>query len=244
MPNWVITRIQITGPEDKIKEFEDKNILPNEDKDGEFQRVFSFNRIKERPEELTNTISPDPKPKVRKAKDMQGNEIEVEVYSDIINEWEIQSAIKRGETPPAPIPCNNATPDQQRELLYKFGRSNWYDWNLHNWGTKWDCSNPTYDKENKVLEFQTAWSCPDTILQEMFEQFPDLSFEGSFADEDFGSNAGYIGNDIGFHPLESQSEESYEIAATLWGYEGHYDDEKGRWIFDGEEDEEEDEDDE
>ena len=237
MPNWVITRIQITGPEDKIKEFEDKNILPNEDKDGEFQRVFSFNRIKERPEELTNTISPDPKPKVRKAKDMQGNEIEVEVYSDIINEWEIQAAIKRGETPPAPIPCNNATPDQQRELLYKFGRSNWYDWNLHNWGTKWDCSNPTYDKENKVLEFQTAWSCPDTILQEMFEQFPDLNFEGSFADEDFGSNAGYIGNDIGFHPLESQSEEAYEIAATLWGYEGHYDDEKGRWIFDGEEDE-------
>jgi len=244
MPNWVITRIQITGSEDKIKEFEDKNILPNEDKDGEFQRVFSFNRIKERPEELTNTISPDPKPKVRKAKDMQGNEIEVEVYSDIINEWEIQAAIKRGETPPAPIPCNNATPDQQRELLYKFGRSNWYDWNLHNWGTKWDCSNPTYDKENKVLEFQTAWSCPDTILQEMFEQFPDLNFEGSFADEDFGSNAGYIGNDIGFHPLESQSEEAYEIAATLWGYEGHYDDEKGRWIFDGEEDEEEDEDDE
>jgi hypothetical protein len=244
MPNWVITRIQITGPEDKIKEFEDKNILPNEDEDGEFQRVFSFNRIKERPEELTNTISPDPRPKVRKAKDMQGNEIEVEVYSDIINEWEIQAAIKRGETPPAPIPCNNATPDQQRELLYKFGRSNWYDWNLHNWGTKWDCSNPTYDKENKVLEFQTAWSCPDTILQEMFEQFPDLNFEGSFADEDFGANAGYIGNDIGFHPLESQSEEAYEIAATLWGYEGHYDDEKGRWIFDGEEDEEEDEDDE
>jgi hypothetical protein len=103
MPNWVITKIYITGPEDKIKEFEGKCLRPNEDEDGEFQRTFSFNRIKERPEELTNTISPSPKPEVRKVKDMQGNEIVVEVYRDIINEWDIQSAIKRGETPPEPI---------------------------------------------------------------------------------------------------------------------------------------------
>ena len=237
MPNWVVTRIQITGPEDKIKEFEEKVLRPNEDEDGEFQRTFSFNRIKERPEELSNTISPDPRPEVRKVKDMQGNEIEVEVYRDIINDWEIRRAINNGETPPAPIPCNNATPDQQRELLMKYGRSNWYDWNLHNWGTKWDCSDSTYNEEDKILQFQTAWSCPEKILSEMFEQFPDLHFEGSFADEDFGCNTGYVGSDLGFYQLDNQSEEAYEVAATLWGYEGHYDDEKGRWIFDGEEDE-------
>jgi len=236
MPNWVITKIYITGPEDKIKEFEEKVLRPNEDEDGEFQRTFSFNRIKERPEELTNTISPDPKPKVRKVKDMQGNEIEIEVYSDTINEWDIQAAIKRGETPPEPIPCNNATPDQQRELIMKYGRSNWYDWNLHNWGTKWDCSDSTYNEEDKILQFQTAWSCPEKIIAEMKLAFPDLRFDGSYADEDFGSNVGNIEDGL-LYPLEDLSEEACETAATLWGHEGYYDDEKGRWIFDGEEDE-------
>ena len=58
MPNWVITRIYITGPEDKIKEFEDRVIRL-----GEEEEVFSFNRINKRPEELDNTQSPPPKSK-------------------------------------------------------------------------------------------------------------------------------------------------------------------------------------
>ncbi len=235
MPNWVITRIQISGDEDKIKEFEDKMLDLSEGA----EQVFTFNRVKQRPEELENTISPDPRPQPQKVKDLEGNEIVVEVYQSVINEWEIQAAIKRGETPPEPIPCNNATPEQQEELILKYGRSNWYDWNLHNWGTKWDAKEAFYNQEDKILQLETAWSCPDTVLLEMFEQFPDLHFEGSYADEDFGSNAGYIGNDVGFYQLDNQSEEAYEVAATLWGYEGHYDDEKGRWVFEDEEEEEE-----
>ena len=236
MPNWVITKIYITGPEDKIKEFEGKCLRPNRGEDGEFQRTFSFNRIKERPEELTNTISPSPKPEVRKVKDMQGNEIVVEVYRDIINDWDIQSSISRGEIPPEPIPCNNATPDQQEELRQKYGSSNWYDWNLDNWGTKWDCSDSHYTEEDKILQFQTAWACPEKIIAEMKLVFPDLRFDGSYADEDFGSNVGYIEDGL-LYPLENLSEEACETAATLWGHEGYYDDEEGRWIFDGEEDE-------
>ena len=236
MPNWVITRIYITGPEDKIKEFENKAIRPEEDADGEFQRTFSFDRIKQRPEELVNTISPDPKPEVRKVKDMQGNEIVVEVYRDIINDWDIRSAISRGETPPEPIPCNNATPDQQEELRQKYGSSNWYEWNSYNWGTKWDCSDSHYNAEDKILQFQTAWACPQEIIAEMAGMFPDLRFDGSYADEDFGSNVGYLEN--GFpYAFENLSEEACETAATLWGHEGYYDDEKKEWVFDGQEDE-------
>jgi hypothetical protein len=215
MPNWVITKIYITGPEDKIKEFEGKCLRPNEDEDGEFQRAFSFDRIKQRPEELVNTISPSPKPEVRKVKDMQGNEIVVEVYRENIN---------------------NATPDQQEELRRKYGYSNWYDWNCNNWGTKWDCSDSHYTEEDKILQFQTAWACPEKIIAEMKLAFPDLRFDGSYADEDFGSNVGYIEDGL-LYPLENLSEEACETAATLWGHEGYYDDEKGRWIFDGEEDE-------
>ena len=215
MPNWVITKIYITGPEDKIKEFEGKCLRPNRDEDGEFQRTFSFDRIKQRPEELVNTISPSPKPEVRKVKDMQGNEIVVEVYRENIN---------------------NATPDQQEELRRKYGHSNWYDWNCNNWGTKWDCSDSHYTEKDKILQFQTAWACPEEIVMGMKLMFPDLKFNGNYADEDFGSNVGYIDDGL-LYPLENLSEEACETAATLWGHEGYYDDEKKEWVFDGQEDE-------
>ena len=236
MPNWVITKIYITGPEDKIKDFEGKSLRPNEDEEGEFQRTFSFDRIKGRPEELANTTAPNPKPEVRKVKDLQGNEIEIEVYRDVINDWEIVQASSRGETPPEPILCNNATTAQQQELRRKYGSSNWYDWNLENWGTKWDCSESTYSEEDKILQFQTPWACPQEIIGEMKLMFPDLKFNGNYADEDFGSNVGYIEDGL-LYPFENLTEEACETAATLWGHEGYYDDEKGRWIFDGEEDE-------
>lgn len=235
MPNWIINRVYISGPEDKIKEFEDKVLDLSEGA----EQVFSFNRLCPRPEELENTTSPDPRPTKKKIKTLEGVEMEVDVYQTVINEWEISRAIAAGETPPEPIPCNNATPEQQEELRKKYGRSNWYDWNNLNWGTKWDANESFYNKEEKMLQFETPWSAPGPIHQKMAEMFPDLSFQGTYADEDFGSNTGYI-EDGEIYFLEDQSEEAYETAATLWGYEGHYDDDKGRWVFDDEEEEEED----
>ena len=209
MPNWVITRIYITGPEDKIKEFEDNVIRL-----GGEEEVFSFNRINKRPEELDNTQCPPPKSKKMKVKTLSGEELEIEEIAD----------------------CNNATPEMCKDLESRFGHNNWYDWNNWNWGTKWDCSESIYSQEDKMLEFQTAWACPQEILLKMSEMFPDLQFNGSYADEDFGSNAGYITNG-GAYSLDDLSEEACETAATLWGHEGYYDDEKKEWIFEGEEDE-------
>ena len=123
-----------------------------------------------------------------------------------------------------------------KDLESRFGHSNWYDWNNWNWGTKWDASESIYSQEDKMLEFQTAWACPQEIIAEMAGMFPDLKFTGTFADEDFGSNTGYIEDGGTFH-LENGSEEAYETAATLWNYQGYYDDERGKWIHEGEEDE-------
>lgn len=234
MPNWVINRVYITGPEDKIKEFEDKVLDLSEGA----EKVFSFERLCPRPEELENTTSPDPRPTKKKIRTSDGVEMEVDVYQTVINEWEISRAISAGETPPEPIPCNNATPEQQDELRKKYGASNWYDWNNRNWGTKWDANESFYNKEEKMLQFETPWSAPGPIHQKMAEMFPDLTFQGTYADEDFGSNTGYI-EDGEVYFLEDQSEEACETAATLWGYEGHYDDDKGRWVFEDEEEEEE-----
>ena len=231
MPNWVINRIYITGPEDKIKEFEDKVIDMSEDA----EKTFSFQRILPIPAELVNTTAPNPRPEIRKVVNRNGEEETLEIYPMFLNDWEMKAAAGRGETPPAPIICNNSTPQMCEELILKYGRSNWYDWQCFIWGTKWDASVSIYSPEDKMLEFQTAWSCPSEVIQKMTGMFPDLQFNGSYADEDFGSNVGYIEN--GFpYAFDNLSEEAYETAATLWGYEGYYDDVKKEWVFEGDDD--------
>ena len=48
-------------------------------------------------------------------------------------------------------------------------------------------------------------------------------------------DAGYIENGVSY-AFDNQSEEACETAAILWGCEGHYDNEKEQWVFDGDDD--------
>ena len=79
-----------------------------------------------------------------------------------------------------------------------FGGNNWYDWNVRNWGTKWDVSvsddekwpdtellNDEPNGENQVLvyRFNTAWSPAVPAIEKLSEQYPDLLFTHSFEEE-------------------------------------------------------------
>ncbi len=79
----------------------------------------------------------------------------------------------------------------------KFKSDHWYDWNVRNWGTKWDVavsSTETYPNttvedtvngENHVVyyNFETAWSRPMGALTKLSEQYPDLLFTLSYEEE-------------------------------------------------------------
>jgi hypothetical protein len=83
------------------------------------------------------------------------------------------------------------------EEAMKFKSDHWYDWNVRNWGTKWDVAvssletNPdtymedTVNGENHVVyyNFETAWSRPMTALCTLSEQYPDLLFTLSYEEE-------------------------------------------------------------
>jgi hypothetical protein len=92
----------------------------------------------------------------------------------------------------------------------------WYDWCVENWGTKWEISE-SYEDENGFICFDTAWSTPATALVKLSEQYPGLSFEVEYADEDLGGNCGrYV--------LQSGGELEYEPygireACQIWGYD-------------------------
>ena len=95
----------------------------------------------------------------------------------------------------------------------------WYDWNITNWGTKWDIAvsdnekypdTELYDEEpngdNLVLvyKFQTAWSPAIPVLTKLSEQYPELLLTLDYEEE------GGWGGQIEFLRGKINSESSYD----------------------------------
>ncbi len=71
----------------------------------------------------------------------------------------------------------------------------WYDWNLANWGCKWEVSDVECDhfEDNSFeCEFETPWSPPEQIFHALREMFEDVEISWFF-DEPGMQVAGYLG---------------------------------------------------
>jgi len=80
---------------------------------------------------------------------------------------------------------------------FKFEGNDWYNFNIREWGTKWDVAISDNDKysdtsmedaangENHVVHynFNTAWSRPMNALIKLSEQYPTLLFTLSYQEE-------------------------------------------------------------
>ena len=75
-----------------------------------------------------------------------------------------------------------------------FDSNHWYDWNVRNWGTKWDVANKDDEKfpetelsdESKTYlgyRFNTAWSPPVEAIYELSRQYPSAVFTLSYEEE-------------------------------------------------------------
>ena len=72
---------------------------------------------------------------------------------------------------------NISSKDQER--LAKEGIPNWYDWNIKNWGTKWNACGSNLNKLSDtecIIYFDTAWSFPDPVIAAMYDKYPNLEF--------------------------------------------------------------------
>ena len=61
----------------------------------------------------------------------------------------------------------------------------WYNWNVQNWGTKWDTSETSVTEEDEKIEyyFNTAWSPPMHAFDKIVAENPDLDFLIVFEEE-------------------------------------------------------------
>ena len=76
------------------------------------------------------------------------------------------------------------------------GIPTWWDWNIEHWGTKWNaqCDEGSVELEKfdrinikqATYRFKTAWDTPRPVIAALWEQWPDLDFDGGYVHEGYG----------------------------------------------------------
>lgn len=112
----------------------------------------------------------------------------------------------------------------------KYGARSWYDWCIQNWGTKWNSygyeDNLNYNAHPDSVRFETAWSAPHPVLEQLAGMHPDIEFEHKWADEDIGQNCGsrtYKNGIIAEEYCPGSNKEAIEFACAVKGYESPID---------------------
>ncbi len=104
-----------------------------------------------------------------------------------------------------------------RKNLDAYGYTNWYEYCVGEWGTKWDAKDATYDIEgNKItIYFDTAWSPPMGI----YHALEDMGFdvEATYVEQGMGY-IGYYKNGTDtcteLKELETEEEDPFENLIT------------------------------
>jgi hypothetical protein len=115
--------------------------------------------------------------------------------------------------------------EQAYNNLEKYGHTDWYNWSIEKWGTKWNSYGydgfPPYQEGELSICFLTAWSRVDPIIIALSERFPDVGIGYMWADEDIGSNVGFAeykgGECMEEYFPEQGSEEAIEMACKIKG---------------------------
>lgn len=203
MPNHITNRLTIIGTEEQVAQ------VRAEIKGDKEDQYIDFHKIAPIPKELEGTQSP-----MRIISQEEYDEQERKIAEDDLTENERNWGISRGLT--------QALADEYKK---KFGHCDWYGWQTANWGTKWNAYDQVEHDAN-VIEFDTAWSTPYSLLVNLSKMFPQVTFEVEYADEDFGYNVGkYVllnGETIEENIPDGGSQEAIEMAMDIKGDEDYY----------------------
>lgn len=140
---------------------------------------------------------------------MQGDTEEVQRLLDTVEGSGTALSLKKIITTPTSLesfPAPNRDEKSAEELIKLYGAADWYNWQVNNWGTKWDVTATIYfdssthsrgystytDTEVRIvgINFDSAWSPPVLAIAELARQFPKISIYHSF-DESGSDFSGY-----------------------------------------------------
>ena len=215
MPNHITNRLSIIGTEEQVAQ------VRAEIRGEEADRFIDFHKIAPIPKELEGTVSP-----MRIVSQEEYDIQEKKIATNDLTENEKNWGISRSLT--------QALADEYKA---KFGHCDWYGWQTANWGTKWNAYDQYSDDDN-VIEFNTAWSTPYSLLVNLSKKYPQVTFEVEYADEDFGYNVGkftLLNGEVSDENIpDGGTQEAIEMAMDIKGDDEYY--LEGYLIDDAEED--------
>ena len=169
MPNWVFNGLTIQGPKESVTKMKDQLNTP-------FVDYI----------EATGDL----------AYDIKQTKYSNPVFSfrNIIAPTDIEAYKKQPAR--ADVDINDPQWWEKTQEVSKVDNS-WYNWNIRNWGVKWDVAVPneslnsdTYMEETEdewtasvYYNFNTAWGVPEQALTNLSSQYPDLLFTLSYEEE-------------------------------------------------------------
>jgi hypothetical protein len=190
MPNHVTHRIVCTGTVSEVAAFKELMVVskPQEAfeyiQDGKVKRIeateeqeLDFNRIIPRPPILEKILVPSkigPNGRLM----LVGDPIPGSIFS-------------REDD-------REATVEEMEELKAAQPYTDWYNWSIDNWGTKWNSYGfePVKDEARYEFKFDTAWAPPIPVFDAVTDRFPNLKFDVAWFDEGWcHAGLGVIGRD-------------------------------------------------
>ena len=204
MPNYVKQIIKFKNEEDLeliVQKYcvnldENGNQLESNDENGEL--TFDFNKIKEMPIELDVENSSTGKSGFAYLNDpilYILNHTDDKYFQNMLKNFtpikisklemnEIQTIIEDNKEEIKKINYFDLILGQKyKDNIENYGASDWYDWRVANWGTKWNSCNTNINKEELYIAFETAWDIAEPIIFKMILDNDIKEIDLYFADE-------------------------------------------------------------
>ena len=114
----------------------------------------------------------------------------------------------------------------------------WYNWNVANWGTKWNCGEVWSDRADDLAtdgrtsyNFETAWSPASPVIEALAEQFPTLTITHRYCEAGMGFAGEVVYERGSFVSQDEYSSGNDSFPDEAWypeedgsrGYERNYD---------------------
>lgn len=189
MPNWVENNLTITGDKDSLIDLRERMRTPYESEFYNYKDNCVEKQVVEgefllwnakRPIDLDAYYQRD---KIAQQIAERANPTKPEITAEEIGKKLTEAVERMGEEMQSGEFLSKIEEIQEE---FKTGMD-WYNWNVRNWGTKWELSNADVSESETSLSyyFESAWSPPVEALVNLSKMYPDLQFRMEGLDENF-----------------------------------------------------------
>lgn len=220
MPNWVFNNLSVTGEIDELIKFKEEIGQP----------YTTYHQ---------DLVSEDGK----WAKNEDGSykyETKEQVHESVFSFWNAVSPTNLdayfGIKPPKQHNPDETMAETMAEIKRGFEEDDdWYNWNVRNWGTKWDACNAAVWEEPSELryDFDTPWGIPEEGMIAVSKKYPNLTFDlhseeeqGWGADIIFKAGEATVMKDW---DIPNSHQDYVDLERECWGCESVWKQPDGTW---------------